>query len=163
MNSTKNYYEILEVSPNASTEVIEKAYRTLMQKYHPDHAPEELRVKYNGRARDLNEAKSVLLNAVKRRSYDARRTSDTSATATPRTAKPKAARPASTVAPNVDGPFAGVVEKNPAKNIVAGFNGRKDLAQNPIGSFAVIFVLCWGGLLAFAVLGFIVTAIIGLF
>ena len=32
----KNYYEILEVDKNASKEVIDKAYRTLVKKYHPD-------------------------------------------------------------------------------------------------------------------------------
>ena len=32
----KNYYDILEVSPKASKEVIEKAYRVLAKKYHPD-------------------------------------------------------------------------------------------------------------------------------
>ena len=32
----KNYYEILEVSQNASPEVIEKAYKALVKKYHPD-------------------------------------------------------------------------------------------------------------------------------
>ena len=32
----KNYYEILEVDKNASEEVIEKAYKTLAKKYHPD-------------------------------------------------------------------------------------------------------------------------------
>lgn len=31
-----NYYEILEVSPNASQEVIKAAYKSLMQRYHPD-------------------------------------------------------------------------------------------------------------------------------
>jgi curved DNA-binding protein CbpA len=31
-----NYYEILEVSQNASQEVIRAAYKTLMQRYHPD-------------------------------------------------------------------------------------------------------------------------------
>ena len=32
----KNYYEILEVDSKASPEVIEKAYKTLVKKYHPD-------------------------------------------------------------------------------------------------------------------------------
>ena len=32
----KNYYKILEVSENASPEVIEKAYKVLVKKYHPD-------------------------------------------------------------------------------------------------------------------------------
>lgn len=31
-----DYYEILEVSKKASKEVIEKAYRVLAKKYHPD-------------------------------------------------------------------------------------------------------------------------------
>ena len=32
----KNYYNILEVNKNASPEIIEKAYKTLVKKYHPD-------------------------------------------------------------------------------------------------------------------------------
>jgi len=35
----KNYYEILEVHENASAEVIEKAYKVLARKYHPDIQP----------------------------------------------------------------------------------------------------------------------------
>ena len=31
-----NYYEVLEVSEKASKEVIEKAYKALAKKYHPD-------------------------------------------------------------------------------------------------------------------------------
>jgi curved DNA-binding protein CbpA len=34
-----NYYEILEVSPNASREVLKAAYKSLMQRYHPDKNP----------------------------------------------------------------------------------------------------------------------------
>jgi len=34
-----NYYEILEVSQNASQEVIKAAYRSLMQRFHPDRNP----------------------------------------------------------------------------------------------------------------------------
>jgi len=36
----KNYYEILEVYPAATTEDIENAYRLLLYKYHPDHNPD---------------------------------------------------------------------------------------------------------------------------
>ena len=32
----KTLYEILEVSETASKEIIEKAYKTLAKKYHPD-------------------------------------------------------------------------------------------------------------------------------
>ena len=32
----KNYYEILQVNENASIEIIEKAYKVLVKKYHPD-------------------------------------------------------------------------------------------------------------------------------
>ena len=35
----KNYYEILEVSENASDEIIDRAYRVLAKKYHPDPWP----------------------------------------------------------------------------------------------------------------------------
>ncbi|MBO6244107.1 MAG: DnaJ domain-containing protein, partial [Clostridia bacterium] len=32
----KNYYEILEINENASQEIIEKVYKVLVKKYHPD-------------------------------------------------------------------------------------------------------------------------------
>ena len=32
----KDYYGILEVNEKASQEIIEKAYKTLVKKYHPD-------------------------------------------------------------------------------------------------------------------------------
>ena len=32
----KNYYEILEVNEKASDEIIEKAYKVLVKRYHPD-------------------------------------------------------------------------------------------------------------------------------
>ena len=32
----KNYYEILQVDEKASSEIIEKAYKVLVKKYHPD-------------------------------------------------------------------------------------------------------------------------------
>ena len=32
----KNYYELLEVNPKASSEIIEKAYKVLIKQCHPD-------------------------------------------------------------------------------------------------------------------------------
>lgn len=39
----KNYYEILEVNENASKEVIDKAYKVLAKKYHPDLQEEKIK------------------------------------------------------------------------------------------------------------------------
>ena len=41
----KTLYDILEVSEQASKEVIEKAYRVLAKKYHPDLQKDETKLK----------------------------------------------------------------------------------------------------------------------
>ena len=64
-DSTIDYYNILEVAPTASPEVIEAAYRGLMQKYgeSPDPAVREKR-------RYVEDAHRVLSNVEKRKAYD---------------------------------------------------------------------------------------------
>ena len=64
-----NYYEILEVSEKASKEVIEKAYKALAKKYHPDlnkDNPKEAEAKM----KEINEAYEILINDTKRAYYD---------------------------------------------------------------------------------------------
>ncbi len=62
-----DYYQLLEVSPFASAEEIERAYRRLVKEYHPD----VLRAfKTAFLFRQLQEAYEVLRNPEQRRAYD---------------------------------------------------------------------------------------------
>ena len=63
----KNYYEILEVDKNASEEVIEKAYKTLAKKYHPDLQNNS---NSQNKMQQINEAYEILSNDFKRIEYD---------------------------------------------------------------------------------------------
>jgi curved DNA-binding protein CbpA len=63
-----NHYEMLEVSANASQEVIRAAYRSLMQRYHPDRNPGNTETAQ--RALLVNQAYEVLSDANKRAAYD---------------------------------------------------------------------------------------------
>lgn len=66
----ENYYDILEVSKNASPEIIEKAYKTLVKKYHPDLQKNEEKNKYEEKIKKINEAYDILSNPEKRKNYD---------------------------------------------------------------------------------------------
>jgi len=64
----KDYYDILNVSRDASTEDIRKAYRKLARKYHPDVNPNNKEAEE--RFKEINEAHEVLTDPDKRRKYD---------------------------------------------------------------------------------------------
>lgn len=66
----KNYYDILEVSPKASKEVIEKAYKVLAKKYHPDLQQQEQKQNAEQKMKLINEAYEILSNDEKRKNYD---------------------------------------------------------------------------------------------
>lgn len=66
----ENYYDILEVNKNASTEIIEKAYKILVKKYHPDLQENNLKNKYEEKIKKINEAYEILSNSEKRKDYD---------------------------------------------------------------------------------------------
>lgn len=66
----KNYYEILEVDKNASKEVIEKAYRTLAKKYHPDLQQGLQQQEYSEKMKIINQAYDVLSDDKKREEYN---------------------------------------------------------------------------------------------
>lgn len=66
----KNYYEILEVDKNASDEIIEKAYKTLAKRYHPDLQNGMLKKEYEEKMKIINEAYSVLSDGTQKATYD---------------------------------------------------------------------------------------------
>lgn len=65
----KTYYDWLEVSPKASPEVIEKAYKALVIKYHPD-LNKEKESQFEEIIKKINEAYDVLSDGSKRSEYD---------------------------------------------------------------------------------------------
>ena len=66
----KKYYEILEVNPKASIEVIEKAYKVLAKKYYPDAYEGEEKIYAEQKLRDINEAYKILSDEFLREQYD---------------------------------------------------------------------------------------------
>src|SRR5260370_30191663 len=64
----KDYYKILGVDKNASQKDIQKAYRKLARKYHPDVNPDDK--SSEEKFKDINEANEVLSDPEKRKRYD---------------------------------------------------------------------------------------------
>jgi DnaJ-class molecular chaperone len=65
-----DHYRTLQVSRHAEPEVIEKAYKALCMKYHPDRAAAGGREKATQRMQRINEAYRVLSDPEARRRYD---------------------------------------------------------------------------------------------
>lgn len=63
-----DYYKVLDISKNATSDEIKKAYRKLARKLHPDINPndKDAQTKFQ----QLNEANEVLSNPEKRKKYD---------------------------------------------------------------------------------------------
>lgn len=68
MQNFRNYYQILDISKDASVDEIKKAYRRLARQFHPDVNPgsKEAEEKF----KDINEAYDILSDVEKRLEYD---------------------------------------------------------------------------------------------
>ena len=65
--TNRDYYEILGVPKNASSEDIKSAFRKLARQYHPDVSKE---ANAEEKFKEINEAYGVLSDPEKRRRYD---------------------------------------------------------------------------------------------
>jgi curved DNA-binding protein CbpA len=69
----KSYYEVLEVSRDASQDEIREQYRLQIQAWHPDkfrNASKNQQAKAEARTKEINEAYSILSDPTKRTEYD---------------------------------------------------------------------------------------------
>ena len=66
--TVRDYYEILEVTKEASLEEIKRSYRKLAKKYHPDLNPNNSEAEK--KFKEINEAYEVLSDEEKRARYD---------------------------------------------------------------------------------------------
>ncbi len=65
-----DHYRTLQVARSAEPEVIEKAYRALSMKYHPDVMPEHRRAAATRDMQRINAAYHVLSDPARRAHYD---------------------------------------------------------------------------------------------
>ena len=61
-----DYYEVLEVSPNANSETIDRIFRCLAQRYHPDNQDTGDRLRFDA----ILQAHNTLKDPIKRGQYD---------------------------------------------------------------------------------------------
>ncbi len=66
----KNYYEILEVNPKASDEIIKKIYKIKVKQNHPDLFQGDEKKKAEEITKEITEAYDILSDAEKRKNYD---------------------------------------------------------------------------------------------
>jgi len=66
-----DHYRQLQVTRTADAEVIDRAYKTLSMKYHPDKVDGSQTAEATRRMQAINEAHAVLRDPAKRRAYDA--------------------------------------------------------------------------------------------
>lgn len=65
-NESVDHYETLQISPNADADTIQRVFRLLAQRYHPDNQD----TGNAGRFRELHDAYTVLSDPERRAQYD---------------------------------------------------------------------------------------------
>ena len=68
MSGKRDYYEVLEISKDATDSEIKRAFRSLARRYHPDKNPDDSEAET--KFKQVQEAYAVLSNPAERKKYD---------------------------------------------------------------------------------------------
>ena len=111
----KNYYELLEIAPDASADEVKKSFRAQIARYHPDkvqHLGKEFQSMAAERAAGLTEAYRILSDEGRRAEYD-------------RACAEAAGNATEAVRPQEDAPSPGVVSESPPSNATTSSPGTQ--------------------------------------
>ena len=87
----KNYYDLLEIAPDAPAEEVKRSFRAQIARYHPDkvqHLGREFQSMAADRAAELTEAYRILSDPQRRAEYDLARAEAGGSAAAPAAAEP---------------------------------------------------------------------------
>ncbi len=70
MKASEDYYKVLQLDPSATPELVEKAFRVLSLKYHPDKNPASKKEWAEEKFRQLKDAYDTIIDPDKRKEYD---------------------------------------------------------------------------------------------
>ena len=111
------YYEVLEITPSATSEDIKKAWLEQVQVWHPDrftHSP-KLHKKAEQRTQMINQAYQTLSDPFKRTKYDATTRKTAAARPAARSSPPPRPQPAARPRQEVRGPQALIMLTRPGQ------------------------------------------------
>jgi curved DNA-binding protein CbpA len=125
----KNYYELLEIAPEASAEDIKRSFRAQIARYHPDkvqHLGREFQAMAADRAAELTEAYRILSDAGRRAEYDRAFAEGGGATTASTAGHAAAPRPPAPDTPIVSEPQAPPQSKSPPASRGPQFKEERD-------------------------------------
>ncbi len=154
MARQRSHYDTLGVDREVETEELRRAWKMLVQVWHPDRFDGEMREHAERQTASINEAYSVLRDADSRSTYDARLDYDAGAATPPAHSRPSstqtAGTPGVTHQQRLATPAADITARSALIEFAQAFEEAARRYPRVVGSLAACLVLLFGGGLLYA-------------